>query len=170
MHKIGKIRLATITTVFATLAIASPALTSTSTSPDKLRCTTSTARIVLEGNEFRELCSCTTVTRSLISYIRRHEHFDSVVEESLKYCPSLAAILIDIPTATIAEDTGDDSDGQPGADGVDDTGDGSDDTGDGSDDTSGGGSGNGNSTETNGNSGNSSGQGGSNQDGNQGNN
>ncbi|WP_139280771.1 hypothetical protein [Shimia gijangensis] len=116
----------------------------------KVRCTASTARQIESP---AELCACDIVTKRMIRYVQRRSDFADILSETSEMCPQVAAVLSDLPTATI-----DDSSGyQMGG------------FGDASDTGDNGGGGNGNSGNTNGGSGGSNGNGGNTSGGNQGN-
>jgi len=61
------------------------------------------------------VCSCTNISRSAISYIQSAENFDDLLGYFSQACPEMAAVLTDVPVATINEprvgDRDDKSDG-----------------------------------------------------------
>ncbi len=97
-------------------------------------CTVKTAKQSVSSNT---LCACDVVSSRMLKYIQRRADFESILEQTLIDCPGFAAVLTDLPTASIGfaeQRSGDGSDdenrggGGDGPDGGDNPG--NDDDGD----------------------------------------
>lgn len=92
MKVCSRILLGVIAAIALQLSAVRPALASET-------CTVKTAR---QSNASTQvLCECETVTRSMLRYIQRRTDFESVLKRTSAECPLFAALLTDIPTATI---------------------------------------------------------------------
>ncbi|EEE38047.1 putative glycine-rich protein [Rhodobacteraceae bacterium KLH11] len=109
-------------------------------------CTVKTARQSVSSDT---LCACDTVSTRMLRYLQRRADFEDIIERTLVDCPGFAAVLTDLPTASIGfaeQRSGDGRDDETfGGDGGDDGGDGGDGggTGGGGGGTGGGGGGTG---------------------------
>ncbi len=61
-------------------------------------CTVSTAKQSVSSNT---LCACDVVTSGMLRYIQRRADFESILERTILDCPRFAAVLTDLPTASI---------------------------------------------------------------------
>ncbi len=88
-------------------------------------CTVKTAKQSVSSTT---LCACDVVSSRMVRYIQRRADFESILEQTLLDCPAFAAILTDLPTASVGfaeKRTGDGRDDETFGDddGPDDNGD-----------------------------------------------
>ncbi|MEM9126925.1 MAG: hypothetical protein AAGB28_14150, partial [Pseudomonadota bacterium] len=74
-------------------------------------CTIKTARQSAASPEV--LCECGSVTSGMLRYIQRRADFDNFLARTGAECPNLAALLSDIPTASINANEQRSGDGDP---------------------------------------------------------
>ncbi|CUH48496.1 hypothetical protein RUA4292_02676 [Ruegeria atlantica] len=63
------------------------------------------------------LCSCKVVDKRMLRYIHRRADFEDILARTSQACPLFAAILTDIPTATVASSRTSDGDGRSASNG-----------------------------------------------------
>ncbi|MGI9370610.1 MAG: hypothetical protein ACR2O2_17405 [Ruegeria sp.] len=103
------------------IAVALPGYAMASSSNDL--CDRGFARKAATEMDVNSLCGCDTVTTGFIERIQRHKNFEEILRQTSDTCPGLANILIDLPTASVAENTNApngedrDSDESPGDEG-----------------------------------------------------
>lgn len=107
---------------FLSAVFVSAALPILAPSAASAMCTVATAKQSVSSNT---LCACDVVSSRMLKYIRRRADFESILEQTLLDCPAFAAVLTDIPTASISladQRSGDGSDDEkrPGNDGPND--------------------------------------------------
>ncbi len=107
---------------FLSAVFVSAALPILAPSAASAMCTVATAKQSVSSNT---LCACDVVSSRMLKYIRRRADFESILEQTLLDCPAFAAVLTDIPTASIGladQRSGDGSDDEkrPGNDGPND--------------------------------------------------
>lgn len=61
-------------------------------------CTVKTAK---QSVSSKALCACDVVSSRMVRYIQRRADFEAILEQTLLDCPAFAAILTDLPTASI---------------------------------------------------------------------
>ncbi len=61
-------------------------------------CTVRTAKQSVSSNT---LCACDVVTSGMLRYIQRRADFESILERTILDCPRFAAVLTDLPTASV---------------------------------------------------------------------
>ncbi len=76
----------------------SAALPFVAATPASAMCTVATAKQSVSANT---LCACDVVSSRMLKYIQRRADFESILERTQIECPGFAAVLTDLPTASI---------------------------------------------------------------------
>lgn len=88
-------------------------------------CNWKTARNLANAGDYAGLCDCVQVTPSFLNRLQKRSDFEATLSVTGAQCPGLAALLTDLPTASLsgsAENRGESRGSEPGGSGFADAG------------------------------------------------
>ncbi|WP_211198541.1 hypothetical protein, partial [Ruegeria haliotis] len=96
-----------------------------SAAADPGTCNWKTARNLANSGDYAALCDCAQVTPSFLERLQKRSDFETTLSVTSAQCPGLAALLTDLPTASLsnaADRRGEDRSSDPGGTSVADNG------------------------------------------------